>query len=104
MLPLSVAVPLGLALALLLFVFSINLVAVPESFFPVLFLLAAEEEPPDNKINKLLIVLGKKTQLLALVLLWRSFSLTVHVFYELITGARVNVPCRLCIGSGRRTS
>jgi len=35
-----------------------------------------EEEPPDNKINKLLIVLGKKiTQRLALVLLWRSFSL-----------------------------
>ena len=76
MLPLWVAVPLGLALALLLFVFSINLVAVPESFFPVLFLLAAEEEPPDNKINKLLIVLGeKKTQRLAIVLLWRRFSL-----------------------------
>ena len=76
MLPLSVAVPLGLALALLLFVFSINLVAVPESFFPVLFLLAAEEEPPDNKINKLLIVLGeKKTQRLAIVLLWRRFSM-----------------------------
>jgi len=34
-----------------------------------------EEEPSDNKINKLLIVLGKKTQRLALVLLWRSFSL-----------------------------
>jgi len=44
------------------------------SFFPVG--LVVEEEPPDNKINKLLIVLGeKKTQRLAIVLLWRRFSL-----------------------------
>jgi len=43
------------------------------SFFPVG--LVVEEEPPDNKINKLLIVLGEKKTRLGIVLLWRSFSL-----------------------------
>jgi len=52
---------------------------VPGSVFLVGFVLGVEE-PPDNKINKLLIVLRKKTQQLALVLLWQSFRLTAHVF------------------------
>jgi len=48
--------------------FFVNLSKVPVSFFPVG--LVVEEEPPDNKINKLLIVLGeKRTQRLAIVLL-----------------------------------
>jgi len=38
--------------------FFVNLSKVPVSFFPVG--LVVEEEPPDNKINKLLIVLGEK--------------------------------------------
>jgi len=37
-----------------------NLLPVPGSVFLVGFVLGVEEEPPDNKINKLLIVLGKK--------------------------------------------
>ena len=57
-----------------------NLLPVPGSVFLVVFVLGVEEEPPDNKINKLLIVLRKKTQQLALVLLWQSFRLTAHVF------------------------
>jgi len=57
-----------------------NLLPVPGSVFLVGFVLGVEEEPPDNKINKLLIVLRKKTQQLALVLLWQSFRLTAHVF------------------------
>jgi len=56
-----------------------NLLPVPGSVFLVGFVLGVEEAP-DNKINKLLIVLRKKTQQLALVLLWQSFRLTAHVF------------------------
>ena len=52
-----------------------NLLPVPGSVFLVGFVLGVEEAP-DNKINKLLIVLGeKKTQRLAIVLLWRRFSM-----------------------------